>query len=92
MGLMSRCFTLLILIIWLFASYQNIVYRIERNGCFDSYILVTGILIPPMMFVLAASVLVLFAAYVDFGSNCIEKFIRGESIDFGEALWLFSQF
>ena len=92
MGSISRYLNFVILIVWLYASYQNIIYRIERNGYFNLYILVTGILIPPGMFILAGSILFLFIAYVDFGSKCIEKIIRGESLDFGETLWLFSQF
>ena len=92
MKLISRCITLVILIIWSIASYKNIIYRIENSGSFNLYILVTGILIPPALFIGAASFIFLFIEYVKFGANSIEKFIKGEELDFCEILWLFDHF
>ena len=55
MKLITRCLTFAILIIWSIASYQNIIYRINNGSSFNLYVLVTGILIPPALFILVAS-------------------------------------
>tara|TARA_B100001989_G_C24210214_1_gene302694 strand:+ start:47 stop:325 length:279 start_codon:yes stop_codon:yes gene_type:complete len=92
MNLITRCLTFAILIIWSIASYQNIIYRINNGSSFNLYVLATGILIPPALFILVASFIFIFIEYAKLGANSIEKFIKGEELDFCEILWLFDHF